>query len=270
VRARRTLVVACLIAVPVSCTAASTPATQAGSAPISERPQKTTQQTTTPAPTGSHSASSPATTPPSVATSPASSLPLGLPASFASDVPSADVPAVALVPKHTDVTGAWYGRTSSGEAIVVAWQVPGSDPFAHARGLAVWRRFDDGGAPWRPVYGTSYPKTAGVLGISAVTGDLTGDGSDDVLVFAETGGSGGCGTYAVVDLASAARLFRRSVCDTRIDPSTDPPGLVVLEAVYEKGDPHCCPSAMRTSVLTYADDLTWTTRSSAESPTSYG
>ena len=69
--------------------------------------------------------------------------------------------------------------------------VPGSDPFARALGLIVWRRFEDGGAPWRPVYGIAYPKTEGVLGLSAVIRDLTGDGSDDVLVFAETGGSGG-------------------------------------------------------------------------------
>ena len=220
-------------------------------------------------PTLASSPASPVTTsPPStVAASPVPSLPGGVPASFTDDVPSGDVPAAALVPRHTDVTGAWYGQSSAGQSIVVAWQVSGSDPFARALGLAVWRRFDDGGAPWRPVYGVAYPKTAGVLGLSAVTGDLTGDGSDDVLVFAETGGSGGCGTYAVVDLASAARLFRRSVCDTRIDPSTDPPGLVVVEAVYANGDPHCCPSALRTSVLTYAGDRTWTTRSSSESPT---
>jgi len=203
----------------------------------------------------------------SVAASPIPSLPGGVPASFADDVPSGDVPTAALVPGHTDVTGAWYGQSSAGQSIVVAWQVPGSDPFARALGLAVWRRFDDGGAPWRPVYGVAYPKTAGVLGLSAVTGDLTGDGSDDVLVFAETGGSGGCGTYAVIDLASGARVFRRSVCDTRIDPSGEPPGLVVVEAVYANGDPHCCPSALRTSVLTYDGDRTWTTRSSTESPT---
>jgi hypothetical protein len=183
-------------------------------------------------------------------------------------VPSGDVPTVSLVPKHTDVTGAWYAQTSAGQSIVVAWQQPGSDPFARARGLAVWRRFDDGGAPWRPVNGVAYPKAAGVLGLSAVTGDLTGDGSDEVLVFAETGGSGGCGTYSVIDLASAARLLRRSVCDTRIDPSIDPPGLVVVEAVYASGDPHCCPSAIRTSVLTYTGDQTWSTLSSTESPTS--
>jgi hypothetical protein len=257
----------CLIAVPASCTATSTPPPQAGSTSVSEHPQ----ETATSAPAGSHPASTATTTPStSLAPSPVPGLPAGLPAAFEDDVPSGDVPAAALVPKHTDVTGTWYAETSAGQSIVVAWQVPGSDPFALARGLAGWRRFDDGGAPWRPVYGLSYPKTAGVLGLSAITGDLTGDGSDDVLVFAETGGSGGCGTYSVVELATAARVFRRSVCDTRIDPSTDPPGLVVAEAVYAKGDPHCCPSAMRTSVLIYAGNQTWMTRSSTESPTSFG
>jgi hypothetical protein len=203
--------------------------------------------------------------------SPLPILPAGVPSSFDEDLPSGDVPARALVPEHTAVTGAWYAETTAGASIVVAWEGSGSDvsnPFARARGLAVWRRFDDGGAPWRPVYGLTYPKTSGVLGISAVTGDVTGDGSDDALVLAASGGSGACGTYAVIDLGAASRIFRRSVCDTRIDPSVDPVGLSVIEAEYAKGDPHCCPSAVRTSVLTYAGDGSWTTRSSTESPTS--
>jgi hypothetical protein len=203
--------------------------------------------------------------------SPLPILPTGVPSWFDEDLPSGDVPVRALVPEHTAVTGTWYGETTAGESIVVAWEASGSgvsNPFARARGLAVWRRFDDGGAPWRPVYGLAYPKASRVLGISAVTGDVTGDGSDDALVLAATGGSGACGTYAVIDLKAASPIFRRSVCDTTIDPSVDPPGLSVVKAEYAKGDPHCCPSAVRTSVLTYTGDGSWTTRSSIESPTS--
>jgi hypothetical protein len=105
-----------------------------------------------------------------------------------------------------------------------------------------------------------------VLGLTAVIGDVTGDASDDALVFAEAGGSGGCGTYFAIDIATGARVFDRNVCDTRIVPSTHPVGLVVTEAVFAHGDPHCCPSAMRTSDLTYAGGSTWTTSSETVSP----
>lgn len=182
-------------------------------------------------------------------------------------MPSADVPAAALIPLQTTVTGSWSASTSGGEAIVVAWQVPGDDPFRLARGLAVWRRFDDGGPPWRPVYGVAYARDQAVLAVTALMTDVTGDGSEDALVFAETGGSGGCGTYSVVDLAAGTRVFRRDVCDTQIDPSSAPVGLVMTEAVYERGDPHCCPSATRTTVLAYAGDLGWETTSETVTPT---
>jgi hypothetical protein len=211
--------------------------------------------------TTTSSTTSPASTPASASasSSPAPDLPAGVPVSFDRDLPSGDVPTDELVPRSTDVTGTWYATTSAGEAIVVSWAAPGADaadPFV-ARGVAVWRRFDDGGAPWRPVYGVAYPKGAGVYAIGAVTGDMTGDGSDDALVFAETGGSGGCGTYDVIDLAAGSQAFDRQVCDTQITPSADPPGLTVIEAVYQPDDPHCCPSATRTTIMTYDDDGTW-------------
>ncbi len=76
----------------------------------------------------------------------------------------------------------------------------------------VWRRFTDGGAPWRPVFGETYPAAGTpVLGITATTQDVTGDGSEDALVFAETGGSGSCGIYSVLDLAAGTTVYRRSV-----------------------------------------------------------
>jgi hypothetical protein len=90
-----------------------------------------------------------------------------------------------------------------------------------------------------------------VLNIDAVVTDVTDDANDDALVFALTGGSGGCGIWSVVDLASSRPTYRRDLCDGTIDPSTDPIGLVVRESVYRQGDPHCCPSARRETVLTY-------------------
>jgi hypothetical protein len=170
------------------------------------------------------------------------------------------------MPLTAELTGSWYALTSAGEAMVVAWQFPGPDPFRLERGIAAWRRFDDGGAPWRPVYGAAFRRAEGVLGITAFTGDATGDGSDDALVFAETGGTGACGTYTVVDLAAGEVVFEREVCDTSIDLSASPPGLHVREAVYEPGDPHCCPSAWLETVLTFSGG-TWREGSETLVPT---
>jgi hypothetical protein len=224
---------------------------------------------TSPSPDGASATSPVGTSSPNVTVPPASEptspapaspaavdLPAGLPPFFEDDVVPANVPAAALVPLQTEVTGTWYGTTAAGDALVVAWQVPGDDPFALERGVAVWRRFADGGPPWRPVWGTIYPARAGVLGIDALTQDVTGDASDEALLVAQTGGSGACGRYTVVDMGAGTTVFQRRGCDTRIDPSTDPVGLAITEAVYESGDPHCCPSAFRETVLTY-DGGTW-------------
>lgn len=233
------------VAVVVFCAMLAACSSSDGSAASSASPAATTPTpTTTPPPTSS-----------SASVSPVPDLPAGVPASFDKDVPSGDVPSDALVPADTEVTGTWYASTSAGEAIVVVWAAPGADAAnpVVAHGVAVWRHFDDGAAPWRPVYGVAYPKGAGVYAIGVVTGDMTGDGSEDALVFAETGGSGGCGTYDVIDLASGTQVFDKQVCDTQITPSADPAGLTIIEAVYAPDDPHCCPSATRTTVMTYAD-----------------
>jgi hypothetical protein len=180
-----------------------------------------------------------------------------VPPFFEGDVGAANVPAAALVPLKTQVTGTWYGVTSEGEAIVVAWQVPGDDPLRLARGIAVWRRFDDGAAPWRPVLGEIVPRVAGVLGIDGLPADVTGDASDDVLLDLTTGGSGGCGRAIVLDLAAGDVVFDDEGCDRRVEPHAGPTGLLITEAVYEPGDPHCCPSSFTETVLTYAGGGAW-------------
>jgi hypothetical protein len=192
----------------------------------------------------------------------------GLPSAFEDDLPAGDIPLTALVPSGTEPAGSWFAHTAAGDAIVVAWQVPGGDPFRTDRGFAVWRHTGDPVAPWRPVYAAAYPADRHpVLGITAAIGDATGDGSEDALVFAETGGSGACGTYLVVDAAAGTAAFRRAVCDTTIEVSSDPAGLVVTEAVYAHGDPHCCPSATRTTVLQRDASGGWTIVSRTRTPT---
>ena len=44
-----------------------------------------------------------------------------------------------------------------------------------------------------------------------------------------------CGTWRVIDLAANAAVFTKKTCDTTIDLSSDPPGLVVREAVFAPG-----------------------------------
>lgn len=252
-RARRVLPFAVLVL--ASCTGVSERATT----PTPSAPTPTIGTTSTSSP-------SPVTTSSTPVPSPVPSLPAGLPPSFESDVPAGDVPAAALTPLRTEVTGEWRTTTGAGEAIVVAWQVPGDDPFRLGRGVAVWRRFDDGGFPWRPVWGAAYRPRAGVLAIDATIADVTGDGSDDALLFRSTGGSGACGTAEVVDLAAGRTRFARDVCDARVEASIDPPGIVLTEAVFAPGDPHCCPSAVRTTVLVW-DGAAWVEDSVTQTPT---
>jgi hypothetical protein len=205
---------------------------------------------------------SPSTTTPTgsgaTTASPVPRLPAGLPPAFQDDVPAADVPAAALIPLKTTVTGTWYGVTSAGETMVVAWQAPGDDPFRVGRGVAAWRRFDDGGSPWRPVWGAAYPARDMVVAIDATTGDVTGDGSDDAIVAARSGNAGVCATYTVLDLATVSTLYElQDVCDVTLEPDPDLPGLLLTRPVYAPGDAHCCPSDIMTSRLTY-DDGGWT------------
>ena len=193
-------------------------------------------------------------------------VPSGTPASFDEDVDPSDVPPEALIPPGTSVTDIWYAETSAGSTILVAFVDPGTDPFRLEHGLVVWRRFPGEPEPWRPVFGLLDPPERGVVELHAIVGDATGDGSPDALTFENTGGSGVCGTWRVIDLASNATAFTKKTCDTTIDLSSDPPGLVVQEAVFAPGDAHCCPSTTKTSVLTFDEASGWTVDSTTEQP----
>jgi hypothetical protein len=200
-----------------------------------------------------------------VTPSPTPVLPAGVPTSYAQNVAAGDVPLAALVPKNTTVDGSWYATMPSGDAIVVAYEDPSSDPFRAARGLVVWRRFD--AAPfWRATFGLAHGADEGVLSIGVLLADLTGDGSTDALVMESTGGSGACGTWRVLDLAAGAQVWHEALCDAQVVPSTDPVGLSLTEAVFKPGDSHCCPSASRTTILVYAGGTHWTVASTKVTP----
>jgi hypothetical protein len=207
--------------------------------------------------TGTSATSSTQSTTPSRAPN----LPSDLPAGFDEDVPASEVPPEALVPPKTEATGVWLADTTEGEAIVVAWVVPNGDPFRRAGGFAEWRRFDGATPPWRPMVGDAHTEEDRILGTRAVTADVTRDGSADAIVTEDTGGSGACARRSVLDLAAGAVVWRRSLCDADVTPSADPVGLSLVQAVFGPNDAHCCPSRIRTTILTYEGGR-WTKASS--------
>ena len=194
-------------------------------------------------------------------------VPEGTPPSFAQDVDAAELPADELVPHGTTPTDLWPAISPDGtQFALIAFAAPSDDPFRQSRGLLVWRRFDDT-PPWRAVFGLSDPADVGVLAVHALIGDATGDGSPDAITFEDTGGSGACGTWRVLDLMANTDVFKRKTCDMTIDLSPDPVGLVVREAIFEEEDAHCCPSSMKVSVLTFDAASGWTVYWSTEQPT---
>jgi hypothetical protein len=192
---------------------------------------------------------------PTVTPSPSpAEIPGGVPASFDEDLAGRDLPFEELIPPGDDVTGVDRAKTPEGEAAVIVFATPGSDPFSQARGFVVWRREPGADPPWHAVYGLAHGERDGVLAIAADVTDLTGDASADALIREETGGTGACATYRVVDLAAGVPLWKRSVCDAEIQPNPDPIGLYEVARVYGPDDPHCCPSAIRERVLVWVGD----------------
>lgn len=159
------------------------------------------------------------------------------------------LPGAVLVPPDAELTARVALPAGGGlpDQVAVAYAI-GEDPFAREHGFAVWQRFPDPPA-WSVVHAFVEGPRRGVLGIRLQTGDLTGDGHDDVLVFAETGGTGACGTWRVVAASPEGTdtAFRRKTCDA--DLVIRDGALELREAVYQADDPHCCPSAFRYATL---------------------
>jgi len=206
-------------------------------------------------------------TSPSVTATPSPDLPSGIPASYDQDVAKEEVPSKALIPPGTKVNNRWMTETAAGEVIVVAYYTPSGDPFLQARGLVEWRRTEGSVPPWSPVFGMEHPKSERILGVEGLVGDATGDGSADLLLQESTGGSGACGNWRVIDLAAATERWMESLCDARVDLHVDPVGIALSEAVYAPEDPHCCPSAFRTTVLVYEDGRGFVKDSVQSTPT---
>jgi hypothetical protein len=155
----------------------------------------------------------------------------------------------ALIPPDAQLTDRLTLPAASGipDGVAVAY-VLGADPFSAEHGFALWQRFDEAPA-WSVVLAFVDPPRTGILSIRLEAGDLTADGHPEILAFEDRGGTGACGTWRVIAPApgAAAEVFRRTTCDTQIRISGDV--LEVREAIFEPGDPHCCPSSFRLSTL---------------------
>jgi hypothetical protein len=212
----------------------------------------TTPPTTPPSPSATTGPSETATPEPTTSPEPSPS-PRPIPPAWAApieeDLDPQALPDDALVPPEAQLTDRITLPTASGvpDGVAVSYVV-GADPFAAEHGFALWQRFDEAPA-WSVVLAFVDPPREGILGIRLDGGDLTGDGHPEVLTFEDRGGTGACGTWRVIAPApgAAAEVFRRTTCDTQIQIAGDV--LEVREAVYEPGDPHCCPSAFRLSTL---------------------
>lgn len=213
-----------------------------------------TTPTTRPSPSATTGPSETATSEPTLTTSPEPSpTPRPIPPAWATPIDDDLDPEAltddALVPPDAQLTDRLTLPAASGipDGVAVAY-VLGADPFAAEHGFALWQRFDQAPA-WSVVFAFVDPPREGILGIRLEAGDLTGDGHPEVLTFEDRGGTGACGTWRVIAPApgAAGEVFRRTTCDTQIRIAGEV--LEVREAVYEPGDPHCCPSAFRLSTL---------------------
>jgi hypothetical protein len=233
----------------VSCTSDGDPSAGATSGPTA-----TGSVTGAPSPTGASAGSTTSGPSPSLLPEPDLQLPTDAPTSVEDPADVALIEAgdhSVLIPPGAEDTIAFRQTAPADpiDQIAVAWR-RSSDPFAPEVGFVVWQRAGPGeDVGWRAVYAFTDRPSAGVLGLRVVPADLTADGIDDLLTQEQRGGSGACATWRVIASADggADEIFRRDACDTEI--SAVDGGLEIREAVYEPGDPHCCPSAYRTTVL---------------------
>ena len=234
-------------------------------APPATTPTTTTETTQTPSSTPTTPSPSAS---PSLAVDPDVRLPEGMPAIV--DDPT-DLALIAagdfgvLVPPGASSANASVLVTPEDPIDQIALTWLDEEPSGRRTGLIVWQRFADPPI-WRAVYAFTDLPRRGVFGIRVDTGDVTGDRTSDLLSFEDVGGSGACGTYRVIATTAgdASEIFRRDTCDTEIAISRG--DLRVREAVYRPDDPHCCPSAFRTTVLRW-NGASWEETSSEVVPT---
>ena len=122
------------------------------------------------------------------------------------------------------------------------------------RGIAIWQLDRGGAASWHRVYTyeTLVNNQVGVEGFAVSLGDISGDGRPEVLVFFDTDGSAGGGTYHLF-ANTGYRLREPLVKDLALDQGTisfAPNALVVRKGLDYRGPGiHCCYRKVRITWL---------------------
>jgi hypothetical protein len=159
-------------------------------------------------------------------------------------------PKQSLAPRGARVLGV---RTLSDDQRVITWQLGGhpEDPFSGLYGVTLVEG-------QTRLYSHRAPR--GALRISVESGDLSGDGRQDVFVFDDTDGSGACGDYrAVITGPGSARLaLTRPLCEDQGSIHVRRGGL--LFSIGARRDPrtrdqaHCCYLAVRRTLRRWNGD----------------
>ena len=147
-------------------------------------------------------------------------------------------------PRQLIVTWEREHLTRDGQAAI--WQ---------RRGIAIWELVRPNHASsWRRVYTYETPvnNQVGVEGFDVSVGDVSGDGRPEILVFFDTDGSAGGGTYRLF-VNSGYRIRQALVKDLARDQGTITfahEALVVLEGVgYGGPGIHCCYRKVRLVIV---------------------
>jgi hypothetical protein len=185
------------------------------------------------------------------------------PTRFVSGAVSRRPPLLQLVPSDALAARSWTlaGGAGIGPEVAIEWQRTSlvSSPL-DASGLLLWqgkRR----SRVWHLAYSLRFPDT--VSGAYVRTGDVNGDGHEDLLLFEDMDGSAGCGVYRL--LASVRgrieQLVDRHGCSdnfhVRIHAGTLETYLGIVKDPRTRNQIHCCWTTwLRTTMRWQGSHLT--------------
>jgi hypothetical protein len=167
------------------------------------------------------------------------------------------LPLSSAVPVDANIDGADY-VTRAPKQLVVTWNrerlTRGGTMIWERRGMAIWQLDRGRAASWHRVYTYETPinNVVGIEGFGVSLGDISGDERPEVLVFFDTDGSAGGGTYHLF-ANTGYRLRRPLVKSLSMDQGTiafSRGRLVIREGVDFRGPGiHCCYRKVRVTWL---------------------
>jgi hypothetical protein len=187
---------------------------------------------------------------------PAGRSPARLPTALEGSTDPHSIVLSSAIPADANLVSADYVEQRPRQ-LVVSWERDYNRRvgFWQRRGLAIWelRRPNDA-ASWQRIYTFETPvnNQVGVEGFGVHLGDMSGDGRPEILVFFDTDGSAGGGTYHLF-ANSGYRLRQVLVKSLALDQGTlsfAHKALIVLEGVdYHGPGIHCCYRKVRATSL---------------------